>query len=52
MGAALAQELSHNRLIRDTIKPGCNRLGRRRHLTERKRGGKYLDQEGFHGGLR
>src|SRR6516165_7245314 len=48
MGAARAQELRHSRLIRDTIKPGCNRLRRRRHLTERKRSGKHLDEDSFH----
>ena len=49
MGAAGAQELRHRALIRNAIEPGGNFIRRRRHLTERQRGSKYLDQESFHG---
>ena len=48
MRAARAQQLRHRGLIGDAIEMGRNRLRRRRHLTERKRGGEHLDEERFH----
>jgi hypothetical protein len=37
------------RLVRLSIKPGGNRIRRRRHLTKRKRSRKDLDEQRFHG---
>jgi len=48
--AARTQQRRHLGLVRLPLEPGGNRLRRRRHLTERKRSRKDLDQEGFHRG--
>jgi hypothetical protein len=45
-----AQRLPDLRLIGHAVELSLDRLRRRRHLTERKRSRKDLDQESFHGG--
>ena len=48
MGAARAQQLRHLRADRPPVELGLHRIRRRRHLTERQRGGEDLDEERFH----
>ena len=50
MRAARTQQRRHLGLVRLPLELGRNRLRRRRHLTERKRSRKDLDQERFHRG--
>ena len=49
MRAARAQQPRHLFLIPAAVKLRLHRVRRRRHLTECKRRGKYLDEETFHG---
>ena len=49
VGAARAQELYDLLLVAGAVELCLNRIGRGRHLTERERGGKDFDEDGFHG---
>src|SRR5262249_16514113 len=48
MRAACVQQLRHLRLVGVTVEPRLHCLRRNRHLAQRQRGRKYLDEEGFH----